>query len=173
MKTVTRYSHSLSKAMIFALLGLIAVQPDPAIAKIYKYKDEQGRTHFTDDASKIPLRYRKKGTVKKFREVNEPSPSSHVGSETSKEDESKDKKDGILSAKEVVLVNRTMQVFDAGVALGEQYKNAQPNFSNGIRAVNAIQAGLALKESLANDLEGRSEERRVGKECRSRWSPYH
>ena len=22
-------------------------------------------------------------------------------------------------------------------------------------------------------LEGRSEERRVGKECRSRWSPYH
>src|SRR3712207_8536788 len=23
------------------------------------------------------------------------------------------------------------------------------------------------------DLEGRSEERRVGKECRSRWSPYH
>ena len=23
------------------------------------------------------------------------------------------------------------------------------------------------------ELEGRSEERRVGKECRSRWSPYH
>ena len=23
------------------------------------------------------------------------------------------------------------------------------------------------------DVEGRSEERRVGKECRSRWSPYH
>ena len=23
------------------------------------------------------------------------------------------------------------------------------------------------------DLHGRSEERRVGKECRSRWSPYH
>ena len=23
------------------------------------------------------------------------------------------------------------------------------------------------------DMEGRSEERRVGKECRSRWSPYH
>ena len=23
------------------------------------------------------------------------------------------------------------------------------------------------------DMHGRSEERRVGKECRSRWSPYH
>ena len=26
---------------------------------------------------------------------------------------------------------------------------------------------------LCADTEGRSEERRVGKECRSRWSPYH
>src|SRR3712207_8727960 len=30
----------------------------------------------------------------------------------------------------------------------------------------------ALKANLG-DLPGRSEERRVGKECRSRWSPYH
>ena len=27
--------------------------------------------------------------------------------------------------------------------------------------------------NLANKIAGRSEERRVGKECRSRWSPYH
>ena len=26
---------------------------------------------------------------------------------------------------------------------------------------------------LTADIRGRSEERRVGKECRSRWSPYH
>ena len=32
----------------------------------------------------------------------------------------------------------------------------------GIRNVNA-----------AGEIIGRSEERRVGKECRSRWSPYH
>ena len=31
-----------------------------------------------------------------------------------------------------------------------------------------------LTENLENGLDkGRSEERRVGKECRSRWSPYH
>ena len=35
--------------------------------------------------------------------------------------------------------------------------------------------GLVLRTSLITGLpgEGRSEERRVGKECRSRWSPYH
>ena len=30
-----------------------------------------------------------------------------------------------------------------------------------------------LKLSLKDELVLRSEERRVGKECRSRWSPYH
>ena len=31
----------------------------------------------------------------------------------------------------------------------------------------------ALKSGDSVQLVGRSEERRVGKECRSRWSPYH
>ena len=32
---------------------------------------------------------------------------------------------------------------------------------------------LAIKKKLEPALLLRSEERRVGKECRSRWSPYH
>src|SRR2546430_6163337 len=32
---------------------------------------------------------------------------------------------------------------------------------------------LASPPSIWINLKGRSEERRVGKECRSRWSPYH
>ena len=35
-------------------------------------------------------------------------------------------------------------------------------------AVPALKYGNAITE-----IDGRSEERRVGKECRSRWSPYH
>ena len=31
----------------------------------------------------------------------------------------------------------------------------------------------ASHEELEKAYDGRSEERRVGKECRSRWSPYH
>ena len=33
--------------------------------------------------------------------------------------------------------------------------------------------GVALKISAVSVIISRSEERRVGKECRSRWSPYH
>ena len=32
---------------------------------------------------------------------------------------------------------------------------------------------LKLEKAFTNAIEARSEERRVGKECRSRWSPYH
>src|SRR5256885_16947628 len=47
------------------------------------------------------------------------------------------------------------------------------------KALGVLQLGLSGGEPLLRtDLEGlvataRSEERRVGKECRSRWSPYH
>ena len=34
-------------------------------------------------------------------------------------------------------------------------------------------AGVSIAEILTGTYFARSEERRVGKECRSRWSPYH
>ncbi len=156
MKYAIGYSSILSKAMIFALLGLIAFQPDPAVAKIYKYKDEHGNTYFTDDASKIPLRYRKKGSVKKFREVNEPAPASGApkGFPGQASAEEKPKEDGILSSQEVALVGKTIQVFKVGIELANRYENVQLNFSNGQGAVNAIQSALPLKESLASELAG-------------------
>src|SRR5258706_9029664 len=36
-----------------------------------------------------------------------------------------------------------------------------------------LKVGLELDEKKIEQLQVRSEERRVGKECRSRWSPYH
>ena len=44
-----------------------------------------------------------------------------------------------------------------------------------VGAVGAVTSTvMACKATLkVNDILARSEERRVGKECRSRWSPYH
>src|SRR5258708_38728675 len=36
-----------------------------------------------------------------------------------------------------------------------------------------VKEGICMPLHSAQNLEMRSEERRVGKECRSRWSPYH
>src|SRR5687767_10798003 len=41
------------------------------------------------------------------------------------------------------------------------------------QGVDLSQAGRDLSILLGGDYVNRSEERRVGKECRSRWSPYH
>src|SRR2546429_8017777 len=43
----------------------------------------------------------------------------------------------------------------------------------GIRVMPLIGPVSLLLALAASGLNGRSEERRVGKECRSRWSPYH
>ena len=42
-----------------------------------------------------------------------------------------------------------------------------------LKGVSTGDFSEALSALLGKDAAGRSEERRVGKECRSRWSPYH
>ena len=44
---------------------------------------------------------------------------------------------------------------------------------NGIPLEHACELSCACTTCHVYVVEGRSEERRVGKECRSRWSPYH
>jgi len=55
--------------MVLALLWLCQT---PIWAGIYKWKDDQGKVHFTDDKSRIPLKYR--GHLEKFKGVREPKP---------------------------------------------------------------------------------------------------
>jgi hypothetical protein len=154
MKTTLDFPRVFLKAMIFALLWLVAFQPEPVMAKIYKYKDENGKTHFTNNPSSIPMRYRKKDSVEKFRGVYEPPPSNASGQASAEGDKNKSDKDKGFSPRDITLIKRTIEVFKTGTALGEKYKGATPTFPNGQGAVNAIQSILPVKESLAKDLEG-------------------
>ena len=47
------------------------------------------------------------------------------------------------------------------------------SFTRAAEAMDSTQSAVSLKIKRLEDTLGRSEERRVGKECRSRWSPYH
>ena len=53
--------------------------------------------------------------------------------------------------------------------------NAGPDFFNAkLKIANMLWVGNVELHAQASDwFRHRSEERRVGKECRSRWSPYH
>ena len=53
---------------------------------------------------------------------------------------------------------------------------ASAQFGKKINLGKALQAGKDVVSAVTlsdADIANRSEERRVGKECRSRWSPYH
>ena len=55
--------------------------------------------------------------------------------------------------------------------LEELCKQMNTNISSLQKIVDALQDNLSI--SKVEQISDRSEERRVGKECRSRWSPYH
>ena len=44
---------------------------------------------------------------------------------------------------------------------------------NNIEAEQAVIGSILVSNDIFDEISTRSEERRVGKECRSRWSPYH
>ena len=63
-----------------------------------------------------------------------------------------------------------------GIEKGTFLKIADPNTVSASTGTNDVFGGFAYVEKIASDgltNLSRSEERRVGKECRSRWSPYH
>ena len=55
---------------------------------------------------------------------------------------------------------------------GKNYKNALAKYDSAA-SYELPKAVDIVKELKYAKFDDRSEERRVGKECRSRWSPYH
>ena len=80
-----------------------------------------------------------------------------------------------LSGVEFISVNTDAQALlnnkaDVKVQIG---KKLTRGLGAGARPEIGRQAVDENKDDVHRVLSGRSEERRVGKECRSRWSPYH
>ncbi len=169
MKLTLAIPRLMSKIMIFAILCGFAFQPTLGLAKVYKYKDDQGKIHFTDDPSQIPLKYRKKNKMEKFKGVFEPNSSSSgksssgfgattgtqkgTGGATAGKAGAGDEDEG-FSEKDEASAKKTIQVFKAGVALANRYKGAYPNFANVRGLIDAMQGALPQKESLAKELAG-------------------
>src|SRR2546429_2932822 len=55
----------------------------------------------------------------------------------------------------------------------QQYSRAPAETANDLASIPQLLESLAKDTQTVLQQQARSEERRVGKECRSRWSPYH
>ena len=97
---------------------------------------------------------------------------------------------GIMHSEMFPLVSpdgpNTMELFQIWLNLAPDNKMVDPyfdmlwgdaiptvTFDQGMVTVDVIAGTLAGRVALPAPPDSRSEERRVGKECRSRWSPYH
>src|SRR3712207_8025439 len=63
--------------------------------------------------------------------------------------------------------------FDGWLVGHHGYKPTGSSGTDGAYRSSRYWGGILLKSKYLNEPIVRSEERRVGKECRSRWSPYH
>lgn len=83
--------------MFVLLSGVFSGLNESAFAGVIKWKDDQGKTHFTNDISKVPRKYRDQGKMKNIRTSatkRGPGPASE-GSNEEKTD------DGILSKEDL------------------------------------------------------------------------
>src|SRR5256885_12118041 len=91
--------------------------------------------------------------------------------------------DGIRDYKVTGVQTCALPIFTAGVIVGNAFHPELPNWLSFLGSFAGIVltflAGAEVdvpqfrREWRASLSIGRSEERRVGEECRSRWSPYH
>lgn len=79
------------------MMALAFGYPQASEATLYKWKDDKGKTHFTDDSGKIPLQYRKKSKTKIQKDLPQASTPSPVKEEVSKSvDESEGDKEAVI-----------------------------------------------------------------------------
>ena len=70
-------------------------------------------------------------------------------------------------------VLRTLEVRGVRFDEGRNLLTLRMNLSTRDEAEACVGASILIDREERVELRSRSEERRVGKECRSRWSPYH
>ena len=79
-------------------------------------------------------------------------------------------KDIVTAAMTDLMIKKNVDAID--IYFAEPYIQHNQSIATGLEALKGL-AGTAIAGNPAFKYEMRSEERRVGKECRSRWSPYH
>lgn len=155
-------SRKVILTVFFALVALCA--PALAYADIYRWEDERGVLHFTDDIKKVPIRYRDKAAVQKT-----PAPSTDTSAPegAGKVEEKRDsadelygdytlqwwletfrkKKNEVSQAVSLIETKKKfVQMFESGRRFGQTYEQAD------VEKYNLYKAELPADEQRLADL---------------------
>ncbi len=137
------------------IFGLFFSHPYGVCAKVYKYVDDQGKVHYTNNESNIPIKYRSGPSMKPLRGFSDPKLKKPESKEDSNSTESQTPEkplDDGFSKKDEALVQRSITNLKNNVLRVKAFDDVVYNFTNGRRLVTSIQGGLPAKEKLASDL---------------------
>jgi uncharacterized protein HemY len=127
---------------------------EPSFAGLFKYVDDAGKTHYTDDKGKIPLKYRTKTHLKKLRPLNESSAKSEKNGKKTELDNSSAaiNEKGIVSDKEEETMNKIISFFKSENTRSAKYKGLQ-NISPTYRKMSIeLENNLPAKKKLIDEL---------------------
>lgn len=154
---------------VFVVLGVLAFftcQSFAGVSSIYKWKDDQGKTHFTDDPLKIPPRYRSGADLEKRRALpppktslpKSPQPENTASVDKNVEDQKNpdektndsgaDKKD-----KELAAMRDALSFLKSDIQRYKKYDEYVPQHRHAIVLRDEIVSVLPAKEALAKKLE--------------------
>jgi hypothetical protein len=151
---------------VFVVLGVLvffACQSFAGVSSIYKWKDEQGKTHFTDDPLKIPLRYRSDPNLEKVRGLPSPIPSSRKQmSKSNAYDPVEDQKEQEIKnadsetdkmEKELVAMQAALSFLKSDIQRFKKFEDYYPMIrSHRVLKIDII-AALPEKKALEENLE--------------------
>lgn len=151
----------------FVVLGVLVFftcQSFAGVSSIYKWKDEKGKVHFTDDPLKIPHRYRSDPNLDKRRGLppiksssrkseNKASTDGTAENQKDKEEKTDDSVADKKKEKELVAMRDALSFLKSDVERYKKYETYVPQQRHATLLRNDIVSVLPSKEALAKKLE--------------------
>ncbi len=141
----------LKSVLVLGGVFFFAVQGIAGVSSFYKWKDEQGKVHFTDDPLKIPSQYRSPAKVEKRRGLPPPKPEPV----DSPEPEEKEKDDGgkKVDEEERAAMQDALSFLKSDILRYKKYEDYVPQQRHAVLLRNDIVGVLPEKEALDKKLE--------------------
>lgn len=154
---------------VFVVLGVLAFftcQSFAGVASIYKWKDDQGKVHFTDDPLKIPSRYRSGPDLEKRRALpppksslpKSPEPEITASEDNATEDlknpdEKTNDSDTDKKENELTAMREALSFLESDAQRYKKYEDYVPQHRHAVLLRQDIVSVLPSKEALAKKLE--------------------
>ncbi|MGV7220781.1 MAG: DUF4124 domain-containing protein [Nitrospinales bacterium] len=153
--------HSVFIAILMLSIYLLCASVETAQAKLYKWKDDSGATHYTDNENNIPFKYRNKNKLEKLKGLSKPKP---IESETKDNPDSENPEEEIAPEAEateenpdsesLAFLEEVKSYFETDIKNTRRILKAVPaDVKNGKYIIFPLKAGANKKLELADKIK--------------------